>query len=354
MSDNSTKIGEVLEALKDNEHPFPAKLLRSFSDLSRKNLRELQLIWLDLKRERRIALLEDLETLAESDTLINFEDLNKMTLTDVDPAVRVISIRSLWDSEDAKLIPVFSEMMLDDPAEDVRAAAASALGKYVYLGEVDSIPDNIHIPNVMNLIDVFTSEDLPMVRRRALESLGFSSHPKVPPLIQKAADSEDVLWLTSALYAMGRSADEQWAEMILKHLDSPDNEVLFEAIRAAGELQLDEAREPLLEKLEGENNDPDLRYAIIWSLSQIGGEGIKQLFENLIEKVSDEEEIEWLEKGLDNLELGGDLEEMEMLDLDLDKINSPDKYDPDDEDVLDGEDELSDIEDNDDDEENES
>lgn len=315
MTDNTIKFEQVIEALLDKEHPFPAGFLRSFSDLSPKNLRELIQVWPQVNRERKVALFEDLESIAESDTLVSFDELAKMALTDPDPAVRVLSIRSLWECEDAKLVPIFSELMLGDPAEDVRAAAASALGKYVYLGELETIPEILRISNVQNLLDVVTGEDLLMVRRRALESLGFSNHTQVPELIQKAASTEDTQWLTSALYAMARSENAQWSEFILSQLNSPDSEVQFEAIRAAGELEIDEARDKLLERLEDAIDDPDLRYAIIWSLSQIGGDGVKQKFENLIEKAANEEEVEWLEKGLDNLELGGDLDRMEMLDV---------------------------------------
>jgi HEAT repeat protein len=171
---------------------------------------------------------------------------------------------------------------------------------------------------------LFRSVDLSMVRRRALESLGYSSHPKVPEIIQKAAASEDPQWLSSALYAMGRSADGQWADFVIAQLDSQDNEVQFEAIRAAGELEIEEVRDPLIERFEDSVDDPDLRYAIIWSLSQIGGKGLKEKFENLIEKSTDVEEVEWLEKGLDNLELGGDLESMELLDVDPDEKEDED------------------------------
>ena len=44
----------------------------------------------------------------------------------------------------------------------------------------------------------------------------------------------------------------------------------------------------------------------------------------MAEKCTDDEESEWLEKALDNLELGGGLEAMEMLDLDVDPDESED------------------------------
>jgi hypothetical protein len=122
--------------------------------------------------------------------------------------------------------------------------------------------------------------------------------------------------MTSALFAIGRSADEQWAETVLKYLERPENEIKFEAVRAAGELELDEARDTLLKMLEEIEDDLELRYAVIWSLSQIGGEGIKETFEDMLKRSEDEEETVWLERALENIDIGGDIDQMEFLNFD--------------------------------------
>lgn len=357
MTDIKIKFDEVVSALLDTEHTFPSKYWRRFSDLSRSDLVSLIKIWPEIDRDRKVALFEDLEHVAESDTLVNFDEFAKVGLADPDPAVKVLAIRSLWENEDHHLVPILTDLMMGDPAEDVRAAAASALGKFVYLGELENIPESIRISNIQNLLDVVNGEDLPMVRRRALEALGFSSHPKIPEIIQKAISQDDSQWITSALYAIGRSADEQWSAHVMEHLNSPDNEIEFEAIRAAGELSVDEARDPLLDKLEETTDDAEKRYAIIWALSLIGGDGVKEKFEDLLEKSDDEEELEWLEKGLDNLELGNDLDNMGMMGFGNPKVSINDNeddidddYDSEEPDDLDIDDEEDDIEDEEEDE----
>jgi HEAT repeat protein len=337
MSEKLSKFAPVLDALQDYDHPFPPRLLRDFSDLPPNHLHDLRLIWPEIKSERKIALLEDLENVAESDSLVSFDEFAKLALKDEDPAVRVLSIRLLWECEETRLVSIFTEMMLSDDSPDVRAAAASALGKFVLLGELETIPETIRVANVQNLIDVVKGEDLPMVRRRALESLGYSSHPKVPELIETALSQSDIQWLTSALYAIGRSADERWAERVISHLDSTDGEVIFEAVHAAGELELEDARDILMEKLDETLEDQELRYAIIWSLSQIGGESVKKKLEELLEKSPDDDEVEWIEKALDNLELGGQMNGLELMEFD-----SPENLDEDGEEDDEEEDELDD------------
>ncbi len=338
MEENSTRIdfSEILTALTDTEHPFPPRLLRGFSDLAPKNVRALSTVWPDLPTLRKQGLLEDLEEITEHDTLVCFDELSKAVITDADPLVRILAMRLMWECEDPKIVPMVTDMMRDDPDEAARATAASMLGRFVYLGELDQIPDSIKIPLVKNLIEVASGEDLPQVRLRALESLGYSGHPKVPELIRAAYVSKDNLWVASALCAMGRSADDQWSDMILDKIDSGDSEIRYEAIRAAGELELTAAMDQFFAILEEEDHDSEVRLATIWSLSQIGGSEVKEKLESLLEDTETDEETEWIEKALENLDLNGNAENLDFFDFkppqdsDLQKNDADDDWENDD------------------------
>jgi hypothetical protein len=152
-----------------------------------------------------------------------------------------------------------------------------------------------------------------LIRRRALESLGYSSRPEVIPLIESAFSSRDKEWIASALFAMGRSANEIWEQHVLQSFDSPHPLIRMEAARAAGELELKEAVEDLLEMIDDDN--PDVRSAAIWSLSQIGGEGVRDTLEELQELSEDDEEIEFIESALDNLSFTEDMELFTLFDI---------------------------------------
>ena len=254
-------------------------------------------------------------------------------------------------------IPVVITKMEDGAfmarSEAVRATAASLLGRFVYLGELDSIPDSIKISVVQNLFDVVSSEDMQQVRLRALESLGYSSHTKVAEIIRTAFNSKDSQWVSSALCAMGRSADEQWNDFVLEKLDSGDNDVLFEAVRAAGELELGAALDQLISLIDDEDSDPEIRLAVIWSLSQIGGDEVKEKFNELLEESENEEEIEWIEKAIENLEINGAPDSMEFLDFERnskfedDEDNEPYEFEETDEEF----ENIDDLEEEDDDDE---
>lgn len=272
-------------------------------------------IWQKVDANRKASFLEDLEELAESDTIVSFDELAKFALSDAEPRVRETALHLLWECEDRKLIPTYLNMMEKDPDPMVRASAASALGLFAYEGELEEIPTEILTNIEDHLLEVEMGRDEPIVRRRALESLGYSSRPEVPGLIREAYHSPDKEWQASALFAMGRSADESWEKEILDRLNAQEPEVELEAVKAAGQLELQSAREPLLAKLDHYDElDEEVRLSTAWSLSQIGGEDVREVLEKLMEAIQDDEEAEYIEMAVENLAFTEDLPGFGMFD----------------------------------------
>ncbi len=168
----SITFKEVTAALLDNHRPFSPRYLHNFSDISSSDLEDLKKIWLQVNLDRRVALLEDLEELAETDTVLSFDDVARFVLSDPDGRVRATAIRLLWESDDVRLVPVFTKMMFEDKEEIVRAQAASALGLFVYIGELEAVPSFSHRKIEDDLLKVLGGTDTPIVRRRALEING--------------------------------------------------------------------------------------------------------------------------------------------------------------------------------------
>ena len=298
----SVPFSQILEALQDIQRPFPAFYLHRFSDLAGNDLAQFKNVWAKVETNRRASFLGDLEALAESDTVVSFEELAKFALTDIEASVREIALRLLWECEDKRLIPTYLNMMEKDPNAMVRASAATALGLFVYLGEMEEIPAEMLEKIVDRLLQVEKGKDEPIVRRRALESLGYADHEEVPGLIQKAYRSESKEWQASAIFAMGRSADETYDKAVLDRLDARDPEIELEAVKAAGQLELQAAREPLIAKLEHYAElDEEVRLSVAWSLSQIGGEDVREILEKLVEEIEDDEEVDYIEMALENL-----------------------------------------------------
>ncbi len=306
-------IRQLIDAMLDETTTFPPRYLYRFSDLTDDELAQIEKYWPSMPLWRRQALLEDIEELGENDTLLNFEPLALMSLQDPDARVRALAVQVLWEYESSSLAPVFLGLMANDPDLNVRAAAASALGRFVYLGEVEDIPEEDLHRIEDALIAVVTGSDDLLVRRHALESLGYSSRQEVPALIDQAFRSPDKNWIASALFAMGRSANEEWTPKVLSMLDHTLPAVRAEAVRAAGELEISEAIQPLLDLLD--DSDEAVRTAAIWSLSQIGGEGVREQLEQLQEETEDEEEADYIESALDNLTFTEDFQLFSMFDF---------------------------------------
>lgn len=321
-------FADVLSALQDEEHPFAARYLYRLSGLEANELAQLKAVWAGLSPQRRLGLLEDLELVAEGNTVMHFDAVNRLGLADEDSRVRVTAIRALWPSEQPRLVAEFVRLLEHDVDINVRAQAAAALGRFIYLGEVGKLPAELLKQAEAALFDALNSDDDPEIQRRALESLGYSSRPEIVEFIERAFEGGEEEWVVSALFAMGRSADDRWGPAVIQSLNDPNREISREAAKAAGELELSEARPGLFDLLQDEESE--VRLAAAWALSQIGGNGIAEALEELIERTEDEDEIDLLENAIENLAFTEELGELNLMDFspeDLEDLSHPDRQD---------------------------
>lgn len=330
-SEDQLSFSDVLAALQDEKTPLAPRYLYRLSALEPADLAALLPVWQQLSAARRVAVLEDLEMLAESNTVMDFDSVNEMALTDEDARVRVVAIRGLWATEQPALIGQLVQILQTDKDMDVRAQAAAGLGRFVYLGEVGEISAAAQQEAEAALLEVLHGDEDPLIQRRALESMGFSSRPEVAELIENAFDGGEEEWVSSALFAMGRSADERWGPQVMQSLADPNMEISREAAKAAGELELSEARPGLFDLLQDEESE--VRLAAAWALSQIGGNGIADALEEMIERAEDEDEIDLLESAIENLAFANEMDELSLMDFspeDLEDFANPDAADDED------------------------
>ncbi len=293
-------ISKIIEALLDKDAVFPPVYLHRFSDIEDADINKIRKIWDEVPVWRRQAIMEDIEILGESDYVLSFENFGMFALNDEDPKVREIAIRSLWDYDSRVAMRQFMNMLENDPVTEVKAAAALALGKFIYLGEIEEIPEKIFNDIEKLLLNKINSSDAVIIRRRALEAMGFSSRKEVIKLIETAFKSENDDWKVTALFAMGRSADERWIPHVKSMLTSDNPALRFEATRSAGELEAKTCVPDLVKLLDDE--DDDTSSAALWSLSQIGGPGIRDILEKRLEIAHGDDEAEFIESALENLE----------------------------------------------------
>ena len=302
MADNDKKSLNLIEILQDLNRPFPAEYLHIFSDITAADLAEIKKAWPQIPILRKINLLQDLEAMMESDTLLSCDDFARFALQDDNPDVRSHAINLLWDSEDPRLTRTFGNILVQDSNEIVRANAASALGKFVLLGELEEISQRYFDQTLDLLLEHYDKEVFDEVKQEILRSLSYCGKQEIAKLIKEAYETNKKAWKIAALESMGRSADNRWKDHVLANLSNEDADLQYEAIRAAGELELKASREILLRVLAEEAGNNDVFYQTIWALSKIGGGSVRETLQDLLENSNDDEEIEVLEMALDNLD----------------------------------------------------
>ena len=287
MKKKAITFEEALASLGTQATPT-ARQLRALSDLDSDQLAELQSAWPHLNTQRRAYVAEKLREMAEEDVKLDFTSIFHFTFTDIDESVRLSSVEGLWEDETPSLVDPLVILLRSDPSPLVRAACATALGRFLLLGEMERITrarrDQVYSA-LMGVI--LTSPPDSVVYQHALESLAYTSNEEVESLISEAYASENMALRVSAVFAMGRSSNKQYSDVVRKELTSVLPAMRAEAARACGELEVAEAV-PELSKLI-DDSDTDVTTAALIALGQIGNDEARHLLEHAAE--SDDEEI---------------------------------------------------------------
>ncbi len=311
-------VDDALTALRDNPEQLSTAISYGLSDVPEADAVRLQSVWDAVEAADRQAVLAHLVDVSEANFEFNYRTVGLLALRDPDDVVRVRAIDLLWEDESVELLDHLLDMALWDPVEKVRAAAVSAVGRFILLGEYGKLPESTITRAQDVVIQIWNNNDEQIaVRRRALEAISNSSHAIVPEAIREAYDSNEHQLVVSSVYAMGRSCDERWSSAVLKELESDEPERRYEAARASGELELKEAVRGLGRlALAG---DPDIQAVAIWSLGEIGGDVATQVLEKVAETLDPDEWQDAIEDALGNANLGSDmLDLLDFQDIDMD------------------------------------
>ncbi len=305
-----TDFSRTLQHITANT-PLKTSLLYGLSTMNNQNLQEFKTVWPTIEPRRRQAIMETLVSITEQNFEVNFDPVFLLGLDDADAEVQIAAIHGLWESESPALIPLFIRLMKAGQTAGVRAAAASALGLFMYLNELEELDDAAAMTVEQALLETIRrpNEDIEVVRR-AIESIAYSHREGIDSIIENAYYHENERMRVSAIFAMGRTFNQaRWKDIVIAELNNRNPEIRFEAARACGELSLEEAVAPLIRLIETEP-EAEIRYHAIWSLGQIGGPVAQETLETLT--LSEDDAIrEAAEDALDELLLlSGVLEDM--------------------------------------------
>lgn len=272
-------LDTLLDELCENSQMPAQASLYHLSNLEPGDMARVREVWVRLPVALRRQMIARLAEMAETDFEVNFGEIFRLGLEDEDAKVRTTAIEGLWEDEDVRLVPILIARLREDEDVTVRATAATSLGRFILLGELEKIrPAPCALAYDALLTACQGADEHVKVQRRALESLAYASNETVTKLIRKAYDAPEEKMRISAIFAMGRNADTSWANYVRRELFQPNPELRYEAARACGELQLRETI-PELEEL-ADDVDPEVQEAALWALGQIGDDKARQILKH--------------------------------------------------------------------------
>jgi len=316
------EFSKIIEHLLEAETPLKPATLYHLSRLNPEELEQLEAAWPNIPADRRQKLIQSLVEIAELNFEADFESIFWWGLEDVDPKVRAAAIDGLWENKQLSLLHKLLHLLQNDPSEQVCAAAAMSLGRFLLLNELEELPAGHCQPVYKALCQVISENThaLP-VQRRAIESISYVSDNHVINLIETAYQHPEEKMRVSAVCGMGRSADSRWIDVVIGELFSINPEMRYEAARACGELEARAAVSRLAELID--DPDSEVQQATLWALGQIGGKEAQHLLEACSE-VEDEFISRAAEAALEYMEFM-----YSRLDFPFHAFDEPDDLEPD-------------------------
>ena len=293
-----------LEELADESKTQSYAGLVQLSGLTDDETAKLDAAWGALSPGRKGDLLEKLIELAEDNVELDFSHLFRASLKDADEVVRQRAVQGLWESDDRTLIEPLSDLLLNDPAVEVRTAAAMSLGKFAALaqeGKLIARDAERVLESLMRAID--DGAEHTEVRRRAIEGVAAFDAPRATQAVRDAYGSGNGRLVQSAVYAMGQSSNTDWLPTVLEETGSGHSGIRYEAAVAAGKLGDEEVAPRLVRLLL--DDDQQVRIAAVRALGEVGGPTAKQTLEHC-RSMDDELLVDAAEEVLEALELEDD------------------------------------------------
>ncbi len=234
-----------------------------------------------------------------------------------DPGVRKKAVDCLWYNPESDVLDQLLDRVRNDEDSDVREAALSALGVFMFEGELqghaqgevfdrDMYDSTFEVEQYREALDLLKSvwkneNRTTSERAAALESLGYTDKEEVVSFIETALSHPDKDIRRSGIFAAGQRDNQRWSEEISTILRSEtDDDLLNEAAAAAGELQMEGEASVLKEFVFNKSNE-DLQVQAIVSLAEIGGQSCFQALDDISLDHDDEQIRELARRGIEML-----------------------------------------------------
>ena len=263
-------LENYLQELASPDAPVKHTGLLQLSALSKEEMVVFEEAWRSFSPDRKLQVLPKLIELSEDTAELDFIPVFHLCLNDSNDEIREKAVSGLWECDDRSLITPLISLLSSDPSENVRVAAAIALGKFCYLAVERKLLERDCGRLREALHCILTNPEEPLeVRRRSLEAIATFNTAEIQAFIREAYKSDEPGLKHSAVYAMGRSIDTVWLPTVIKELESSEEAMRFEAVNACGAMGEEETVPDLIPLLE--DDDLQVQLAVVQALGAIGG-----------------------------------------------------------------------------------
>ncbi len=284
MKEREQQFNQALRAVQAGGE-LSTEDIGALAHLDRDDLKRLKLVWDGLDPGERIGLLNRLHQWEAANSRLEFNGVYRLGLDDPNARVRRTAVRSIVEDRSSELLDRLARLATEDPATDVREAAADGLGPFALRAELGELhPSDVEQVErtLFSLVD--GEDDASTIRGAALASLGYLDTVRVAEEIRAGFD--DPALRQSAVRAMGRSANPTWLDLLRNEATNESPAMRAEVARACGEMA-DERSVAFVADLV-DDRVIDVRLAAIAALGQIGGDEAR---ESLIYALEDKREV---------------------------------------------------------------
>lgn len=281
--------------------------LQTLAGITRADAANILRQWDEWPQDVVIGTVAKLAEISQSDSGMEFDELFVACLAHRVEEVRVQSVAAVTGNGDSRLIDQLSVILQDDPSDEVRALAASALGAYAESAEAGRISPQ-RVSRLCAILEAATDDLSTQVAGTALVAFAGMPGASATEAIERNfdPDSDDSTALAFAYDAMGRSSERHWMHDVTDALDHPSAIVRAAAAKAYGDLA---DPDDDLGRLETLLDDEELvvQLAAVTALRTIGTSDARELLTRTIAMTPEPDVRELAEEAMEQLREEDDL-----------------------------------------------
>lgn len=282
-----------------------SEMLRELSGLEDTQARSIVATWNEWETHDVLETVIKLREVADTDRSLEFDALFRAATTFPTLEVRLECVRALSNGGNVNIANSLIDVLEQDEATQLRAAAALSLSGFSDPSQSRNVPDSALKRIAYALLNATQVDDAD-VRGKALRTLAAMQHEETPDIIDTMFDEaiDNPVLMSDVLLAMGESGDRSWLPTIEDGFYSNNPNVRIAAVLAFGNIAGDDDIHSLSEPFD--DHILEVQIATIQALERVGTPQAREML-SLAVSNSEPEVQQRAQTALDTLKAEDDL-----------------------------------------------